>query len=347
LTIYWLLFAIPAFATFTSDQRFAGAKREGWIIVWAVFVLAIGYRREIGCDWEPYVYLLELTRGMHITETWQIIDPGYATIDWFVGNVLDSDIFAVNLISGAIFVTGLIAFVRQQPSPSLALAVSVPYLVVVVAMGYTRQSIALGLIFWGLARLLDKPAWQYVVIVCLASFFHKTALLMLPIGLVAASRSQLAKALAISLLGVVLTYVLLSEHYESLWLHYVEEEMESEGGAIRVWMNALPTIFMLAVWKRWKERYSDYRVWFWIGMMSLLCVPLVSLASTAVDRVALYFTPIQLVVLSRLPELVRNEFMRPVWRFAGIALYATVLWVWLTRSIHADLCWLPYQTPWF
>src|SRR5205085_7564584 len=102
-----------------------------------------------------------------------------------------------------------------------------------------------------------------------------------------------------------------------------------------------------AVWKRWKERYVDYRVWFWIGLVSLGFVPLVSFASTAVDRLALYFTPIQLVVLSRLPELVKNSFTRPIWRFAAICLYAIVLWVWLNRGIHAQLCWVPYQTPWF
>ena len=58
---------------------------------------------------------------------------------------MDWGILGVNLIGGAIFAFGLVAFCRRQPRPWLALAVAIPYLVIVVAMGYSRQGIALAL----------------------------------------------------------------------------------------------------------------------------------------------------------------------------------------------------------
>ena len=47
-------------------------------------------------------------------------------------------------------------FVRRQPMPWLGLLVAIPYLVIVVGMGYSRQAIALGLFYWHLLNGLKK-----------------------------------------------------------------------------------------------------------------------------------------------------------------------------------------------
>lgn len=44
-------------------------------------------------------------------------------------------------------------FARSQPDPWLAVLVAVPYLVIVVAMGYSRQAVAIGILLAGLGRL--------------------------------------------------------------------------------------------------------------------------------------------------------------------------------------------------
>ena len=53
--------------------------------------------------------------------------------------------YFVNTVCAALFAWGLVVFCRAQPRPWLALVVAVPYLVTVVAMGYTRQGTAIGL----------------------------------------------------------------------------------------------------------------------------------------------------------------------------------------------------------
>jgi len=74
----------------------------------------------------------------------------------------------------------------------------------------------------------------------------------------------------------------------------------------------------------------------------VLAVALVGFASTAVDRIALYFIPIQVVVFARLPLLLRHR-IRPGTVAIGIVLgYAAVLYVWLNYATHARY-WLPYQ----
>ena len=73
-------------------------------------------------------------------------------LNWFAGQN-ELGIWFVNTICGGIFSYGLIAFARSQPRPWLALAVAVPYLIIVVAMGYTRQAAAIGFVMLGLSAL--------------------------------------------------------------------------------------------------------------------------------------------------------------------------------------------------
>ena len=66
-----------------------------------------------------------------------------------ISNKLNFGIYGVNLISGFIFSYGLILFCRSMKRQWLALTLSIPYIVIVIAMGYTRQSVALGILMIG------------------------------------------------------------------------------------------------------------------------------------------------------------------------------------------------------
>jgi len=69
-------------------------------------------------------------------------------------------IYGVNLVCAAIFMIGLISFSRRQPLPWLALAVSVPFFLIVISMGTTRQATALGFVFGGLVAFEKNQNWR-------------------------------------------------------------------------------------------------------------------------------------------------------------------------------------------
>ncbi|MCX7032362.1 MAG: EpsG family protein, partial [Arenimonas sp.] len=84
------------------------------------------------------------------------------------------------------------------------------------------------------------------------------------------------------------------------------------------------------------------KLWLWIAVFAVVCLPLVGLASTAVDRVALYLIPLQLFVFSRIPLLATTVKMRTFLVVAVIAYYALVQFVWLNFATHA-YGWVPYK----
>ena len=136
--------------------------------------------------------------------------------------------------------------------------------------------------------------------------------------------------------------LLLADSQANLWKNYVELQMQSEGAKIRVLMNFLPAILLLIYRKEWKQSYSDYSFWIWIALGSIMSLFLVSYATTAVDRIALYFIPLQLVVFSRLPYLARKQLSPEYIKVLIILLYAAVLFVWLFFAGHSH-CWIPYK----
>lgn len=85
-----------------------------------------------------------------------------------------------------------------------------------------------------------------------------------------------------------------------------------------------------------------FRHWYWIALVSLAVVFLVSYTSTAVDRLSLYLLPLQIVVYSRVYLLFNDRLFRPVSSVAVLLLYATVMFFWLNYANHANN-WLSYQ----
>jgi len=215
-------------------------------------------------------------------------------------------------------------------------------MLVVVGMGYTRQAVALGFALLGLAALGHKRMRPFVIWIAIGATFHKSAVLLLPIAALAASRNRLLNVAIVGTTTLLLYYLLLADASEALWQNYVQAEYQSQGGMIRVLMNVIPAALLVLFRKRLVPDVAERKLWLWMAVFAFGCLPLVSFASTAVDRVALYLIPIQLFVFARIPRLANSVQTRTPLVVGVIGYYTTVLFVWLNFATHA-FRWLPYQ----
>jgi EpsG family len=334
--MYWLLFALPAVV---AVQRLQWG-RDVWAMWALTLVLLVGLRFEVGGDWGAYLKHFRLDSQLSFEELFEGKEYGFHILNWAVYQ-MGAGPWLVNLLCAGVFVLGLLRFCKDQPRPFLALAVAVPYMVIVVGMGYQRQAVALGLFMWGLVDLAQRRHLRFVAAVVLGTLFHQTVLIVLPLAALANTRNRYWSALWVGLLGGALYQFILAENVDSLWAGYVTSGYASEGGAIRVFMNALPAAVFLLWRKRWGEPAQTLALWTWVALFCLALLPLVSLASTAVDRVALYFMPIQLWVWSRVPGLLApSHRLHAV--LAVVLASAAVQVVWLFFATHSQY-WLPYQ----
>jgi hypothetical protein len=310
----------------------------------------IGLRHQVGGDWYNYLGNFEdissMSLGYAISEYHG--DPSDTVLNW-IGSQSGLGIYLVNTVYAFLFTIGLLVFCRRSPRPWLALTVSVPYLITVVAMGYTRQGGAIGLALLGFVALEDKKVARFIFWIALAATFHKSAVILVPLAMMADSKRRILTFFWVAISAVVLFGLLLQEYADALFLHYVGAEYQSSGATVRILMNALPAALFLFRRERFHLNPAQLKFWTWMawGALAFVLLLYVSPSSTAVDRVALYWIPIQLFVWSRIPDAMGHTGSANsgwVWMVVGYS--AVVHFTWLHFADNSN-AWLPYQFyPW-
>jgi len=354
---YWVLFFIPAFWAIVRLKPISPSVNtthiDHWPFMWkCVFVfivLMIGLRHEVGGDWVQYLEMLDSYADTSIVKReFGFQDPAFVLLN-VISMKSGLGIYLLNLISAVFFCWGLFLFCRAQPRPWLALAVAVPYLITVVAMGYTRQGVAIGIAMIAMTALGQGSIIRFVFWIAFAATFHKSAIILLPMAVLAKSKRRVFTLLWVGVTGFILFMLMVQEALSNLIMGYIESEYQSSGALIRIAMNALPAALFLLFRKRFQLSVEQHSFWGLMAWSALLLIALlaVSPSSTAVDRIALYWIPLQLFVLSRLPNaLGKRNGKNLVWVLVVLGYSAAVHFVWLFYA-DTSFAWLPYQFyPW-
>ena len=341
---YWLMLLVPAWGVVVPGHLRPNQARLAWAIVGCMLALAMGLRHEVGGDWGTYVTHFEWASDQTFADALtEREDPGYYGLSWILAK-LGGDVHALNLVCASLLAWGTMAFARRQASPWLSLFSAVPYLLIVVGMGYTRQSAAIGCAMLGLIALGDGRKRKFVVWVLIGALFHKTAVVLLPIAALSATRNLIWTYLWVGVLAAVGIWLFLSATSETLYTNYVVSEYryQSQGAGIRVVMDVLPALLFLLFRRTLSPDVHERKLWMWLSLFAVICVPLLSASPTAVDRMALYLIPIQLFVFGRMPLLAKTIHGRTKIVLWIMAYYIAVQFVWLNFAQTA-FAWLPYQ----
>lgn len=342
---YWLLFTVWAAGAVQAERRVGRDPRIIFFITAAVFTaLMVGLRFEVGGDWGAYQKMYENIFFLDLPAALKITDPGYAALNWLSAQV-GLGVTLVNLICAALFTGGVARLAWRQPNPALAMLVGVPYLTIVVAMGYTRQAAAIGVICFAIADASERRLIRLVVLIGIATLLHKTAILLLPITLVPVFRRSALFSIFGAIVFLVLFIFVLKDSSDALISNYVKGDYDSQGALIRVLMNIFAAILFLVFRKRISMPAFQKSFWTTNAILAILSIFafLAASASSGVDRVSLYIIPLQMVTYSRFPYLFgKNEKGSPFAIVAVILYSFLVQFVWLNFADNANF-WVPYK----
>ena len=309
--------------------------------------LLIGLRNEVCGDWFNYFPYLDRSIGLPFTEIYQEDEPGYGLLNW-IGANWGGDIYFVNTVCGLIFTFGLLQFCRAQPRPWLALTLAFPYLIAVVAMGYSRQGVAIGLEMLGLPALQRDQLLRFLGWIALAATFHRTVLVLLILPTATLSPSlrfyQLFRLALLAVAAYGLYSSILAQDLDYYRQGYLEVQYQSQGALIRVVLSLLRALVFLLFRRRFRLTPVSQRIWTLISVLAVVAaIGLFTVASsTAVDCLALYLIPLQLFLGSRIPDTRLLGLPPGIWNQLLIAFSLVVLLVWLLFAGHSQY-WLPYR----
>lgn len=344
---YWFLFSLCAAGALQYRPDLRRGEHGGPLLMAAALLILvmIGFRYEVGGDWINYMWTFQLIRYETLDDVLGMRDPAYALLNWWA-HQMGANIWFVNTVCAAVFMWGLTKFVRQQPNPWLAVVAAVPYLIIVVAMGYTRQAVAIGFLLAGMAQMRDRQSMlRFGLYVAAAAVFHRSAIIILPLVALAATKNRLLMVAIGAALAAILYYQFLDADVDRLMNNYVTRDYDSQGALIRVGMNIPPAAVFLLFQRRFGLSDYERKLWrnFALGAFAALAMLLLMESSTIIDRIALYLIPLQLVVFSRMPTAFPLKGRQNSQLIVAIIGYsALVQFVWLTEAAHAHF-WVPYS----
>ncbi len=348
--IYFFILFISSFLALsfkkTSGNIFRNSSSDLGLIIFGFFLtIFIGLRDYVGADWD--IYLEAYNNATYFGPSGDYErggDLAYNFLNWLSSNI-GGGIYLVNSLCALIFVGSIVNFAKTTNNPWLCMVIAFPYLVIVVGMGYTRQSVAIGLLLSGIAAFEKGSVSKFIFFSFIACLFHKTALILLPLVLLS-GRSNLLSILGAFVFMFVFYFYLMSEQIDILFNGYLQSTYKSSGAGIRISMNLLPALILLYRRKNYTVNQNIGSFWIWMSVSSIAYVPLLFIipdSSTAVDRMALYWIPLQLFVLANVPTIFgKTKSEDFILRIFVVCYSFAVLFVWVFYADNSS-AWIPYR----
>ncbi len=342
---YFVLLGIWLIGTIQFSSKTGSAQER--ILYGAALtltILMVGFRYQVGGDWVTYEEMYGDIAIQPLAEALSFTEPAYAFLNWISARV-DGGVYVPNFVCAIVFLLGLSSLARKQPNPWLAMMVSIPYLVIVVGMGYTRQAAAIGALCWAISTAHHDRIWRIVAKVAFGALFHKTAILFLPVLLAPAAKRNLLIGIIGAITFIVLAAIALGGSSDRLVASYVNSDYQSSGAAIRIAMNVLAAAIFLYFRKKFAIPPSERMIWTIIAGLAVLSVfgLIYSSSSVGVDRLSLFLIPLQVFVYGNIPSL--SLFARRSQIAATLAIIVYSIMVQYVYFVHGSFSytWLPYR----
>ncbi|KHE69245.1 EpsG family protein [Halobacillus sp. BBL2006] len=289
----------------------------------ASLVLVSGLRANIG-DTYFYKHAYEIN-----TFTWEFVqshkDIGFAFLQMILKNVSDDPqvlIFTTALITNTLIVIVLYKYSRLL---ELSLYVYITGGLFLVSMNGIRQVLAAGIAFTALKYIMNGNWKRYTVIILIASLFHLSALILLPIYFLVQFKAWSKATVALLIFAVVI--VVGFDQFSSLLFSAIEDtqygyyENFDEGGAsiLRVAVFGAPIMIAYIGKDKLREIFpqSDYIVN--LSLIGLVFM-IVSTQNWIFARFSIYFSLYQLILVSWVVKLFRPRDEKMIY-FAIIICY--------------------------
>ena len=333
----------------------ASASRKKWHVflmtsVFTTYLIFVGLREHVGTDWGNYIAYYYKNLYASFGEALLSYEPGFALVNWLAAR-LGWGIYGLNFFSALVFNIGLFAYAGRCANPWLAIASVTPYLVVVIAMSACRQAMAIGVFLFVLAYWEKMGVPAKVALLLLAWSFHASAIVLMAfvvydVRLASTTRYALLAdfaryALLAGFAGLAFIYLPATEQYQYFEKNYLFEDIRSPGALLHMSLNTLPAVLYFVFRDRFRQIVGTSRVFEAFCLLSILALPAILISSTAVDRLALYFSGVQMTVLAALPSITGSRARSMLIKWAILAYLLLILFVWLSFANHAS-SYVPY-----
>ena len=293
-------------------------KYKNEIYMGAVFLILFclsAFRYDVGVD---YLYgYSPMWRSIISTpfSNWKSIgvEPGYVMLNYFT-NIFTDHFQGIFIVTSFIIVSLMCLYIYKYFPDKLwgtFLIYGLGYYF--VSMCFIRQAIALFIVVFALMFARKKKIIPYMLLVLLASSFHKSALLMIPFYFIL--QIKFTKKTLYIYSAITLLILTFSEEILSIVTKYIYGSYSLTGGSVftnigNSWYTVVPPIAYFAILFYFKDKLlkndSGNNVLINCAFFSMFFY-LIGLKHSTIDRLTMYFEPAVALAMTILIVELRKE----------------------------------------
>ena len=322
-------------------------------LIFIFLITYIGLRDNVGGDWGNYYqnyFLYKLEANINFIDYLKnnifIKDALFHLINYLIIKTYPS-YHLVNFICAIIFVYFLINFCFKLKSPFLALLISCPYLITVVAMGYHRQALAVAFFMAGITQLEKNNFNNYFFLIFIAFCFHYTSFFLIVFGILANKKINIKHLFFLTFTGSTIIYfsnpILI---FKVLDTYIFNPVMVSQGAYMRILLCFITSLIFLKFKNHPMLDIKNKRLLFSYSYITFIFIFVLMInpnLSTFVDRIIIYFIPFQLIIITNVLDVFSKKDHSRIIIFFIISLtYLSVLLIWIYFGAYSHW-WFPYS----
>ena len=365
MIFYFIPFIFLAILTgIESSQKLDSLIKNKYLyfLIALFFVVFIGLRYEIGCDWNQYEKMFEryspnmveiIKRGLFEKNIYGI----YTELGHIFITKISQNIYILNLIYSILFLLPLFYFCSTLKRSYFSLLISYPYYIVVIGMGPIRQAACISISMILMLLISKKKYYISFFLTIFSLLIHQFSILFN--GLILGSSFSNIKNIKLSrkiiflviLVSLILIYCLPSIINKVYVYFTLYKKIDQNGtmivppakSAILLWvMNLIPSLIFLKNKLKFKLNNNLKSIFTSFCITEILLLPIILLQSVVGYRLLLYIFPTSIYITSLIPDikilnLKQNYIVNIFISFAFISLI-----IWLKFAYHSS-CWVPYQ----
>ncbi len=339
MLIYFLFLIIPLILGLLHSAH----NKNTTLYVWLYFIpllLFCGLRDGVGPDWGGYAAIYESNSYADIKDILDYSEPSFFLLNK-LSESLGFGLYGVIFFCAFVFLWGVFSYALTTSNPWLAISVVMPYFIFIIGLSGIRQATAIGFAFYMLANWNTSSIIAKVFFLVLATSFHNSAIVLCIYPILFYQGRLFLQILMATLFGLFLVYQAKNTSaYEMYHSRYIEQEVVSYGAFLHVTLSALPaTLYLLNRGKVTRVMGNNLMIDL-TSIMVIVALPLTFLSSTAVDRLTLYFSFIQMWIYPAIIQTFSSN--RGLWKAIVSVIVIAIFFGYFLLGIHS-FAYIPYN----
>jgi len=194
-----------------------------------------------------------------------------------------------------------------------------------------RQSVAIAIFIFSLKYIYNKDIIRYFICIVIASLFHTSALILLPVILLGILNWKIRTVSIITIISIFISLFMFSNEIAPYMSEFISKyfdryEMYEGAGKIGSGIGVLylSILFFLALYY---EKYQDREnsIIFKLAIIGFMFIPL-GMYIQLIGRVGMYFTPATIAVY----PIIQMNMKKPIYRTYYILLVIVTVYTFIT-----------------